>query len=422
MMNKIRKRFINLWTSYLVYYFGKVNLSIVVPALLVTYKNMTLYQVGLVASGFFFAYAIGQFLHGQISERFNPWVYISLGLILSGVMNTLLGFTAGYFVLLLVMESFDGFFQAMGWSSIVRANSLIQKKEKRETSTTILGCSYQVGNSVAWLISALVVGAWGWQAGFWVAAGFLAIRGITLWLSKPDIEIPKAQKVRTQIKKTLTTPIVLSGISLCLLNMVRYGIISWIPLYFFQQGKLSVEQMGKVGLKVFLIPIAGVLGTLVYNLFKKIDKDVLSVFATALIGVSFVWLAFVSGFWALVAILVGSFFLYGPHVFLVTTCPSRFRDDKVVAASTGFIDGAGYVGTTLVGIIVPFILTQTHNSWVTVFAFWAVLSFITSGIVAVNYFKYFRGRGRLGPSSSAIEQKMVEVDIEIISRAKFMRK
>ena len=386
----MKKTFWNLWTSYATYYFGKVNLSIVVPALLATYQDLNMYSVGLVSSGFFFAYALGQFLHGQISERFNPFVYISLGLICSGVMNFLLGFSAGFFILLFIGEILDGGFQAMGWSSIVRANAEIQKGAKeRERTSTILGTSYQAGNSIAWLISAFAVGTWGWRAGFWVASAFLILRGITLLLTKPKMEFSPRQKVKAQVKATLTFPIVMSGVSLCLLNMVRYGVITWIPLYFFIEGNFSIGDMEKVGLKVFLIPIAGILGTLIYNKIK-IDKDVTSIIFLSLLGVSFVIFPFTSGWVASLVLLVGSFFLYGPHVFLVATCPSRFMDKNVVAASTGFIDGMGYIGTVLIGIIVPFLVEIGEKSWNYVFAFWAFLSFVVAVVVAISYFLHFK--------------------------------
>ena len=349
-----------------------------------------MYSVGLVSSGFFFAYALGQFLHGQISERFNPFVYISLGLICSGVMNFLLGFSAGFFILLFIGEILDGGFQAMGWSSIVRANAEIQKGAKeRERTSTILGTSYQAGNSIAWLISAFAVGTWGWRAGFWVASAFLILRGITLLLTKPKMEFSPRQKVKAQVKATLTFPIVMSGVSLCLLNMVRYGVITWIPLYFFIEGNFSIGDMEKVGLKVFLIPIAGILGTLIYNKIK-IDKDVTSIIFLSLLGVSFVIFPFTSGWVASLVLLVGSFFLYGPHVFLVATCPSRFMDKNVVAASTGFIDGMGYIGTVLIGIIVPFLVEIGEKSWNYVFAFWAFLSFVVAVVVAISYFLHFK--------------------------------
>jgi len=384
-----RFTFWDIWTSYATYYFGKVNLSIVVPALLATYKDLSMMNVGLVSSGFFFAYALGQFFHGQFSERYNPFVYVSIGLIGSSIVNFLLGFSAGFFILLFVGEVVDGMFQSMGWSSCVRANALTQEAEKRERATTILGTSYQVGNSVAWLISAYAVGAWGWQAGFWVAAGFLFARGVLLLLTMPEIEIKPPLQVTTQVKTTLSFPIVLSGLALCFLNMVRYGVITWIPLYLFQHQHLVVKQMGKVGLKVFLIPIAGVIGTLVYNNFK-LKRDIITIIFLILLAVSFIIFPFTSGLWATIVLLVGSFFLYGPHVFLVTTMPTRFIDQQVVAASTGFIDGMGYIGTVLVGVIVPFLVTSAGGSWINVFIFWAVISVIVAVFVAIVYFAHFR--------------------------------
>ena len=381
--------FWNIWSSYATYYFGKVNLSIVVPALLVTYKDLSLMKVGLVSSGFFFAYAFGQFLHGQLSERYNPFTYISIGLIGSAIINLLLGFSTGFFIILLVGETIDGMFQSMGWSSCVRANALTQKAENRERTTTILGTSYQVGNSVAWLISAYAVGAWGWQAGFWVAAVFLFARGVLLFLTRPEMEIIPPQKINSQVRNTLSFPIVFSGLSLCLLNMVRFGVITWIPLYLFQNQNLVVQDMGKVGLNVCLIPIAGVIGTLVYNKIN-FSRDILTIIFLIFLAISFIVFPFTDGLLATIVLLIGSFFLYGPHVFLVTTMPTRFVDQQVVAASTGFIDGMGYIGTVLIGVIIPILVTSSGGSWTNVFIFWAILSVLVAVFVAVIYLAHFR--------------------------------
>jgi len=40
--------FWNIWSSYATYYFGKVNLSIVVPALLATHKDLSMMNVSKV--------------------------------------------------------------------------------------------------------------------------------------------------------------------------------------------------------------------------------------------------------------------------------------------------------------------------------------------------------------------------------------
>ena len=275
------KIFWQLWSSYAIYYFGKVNLSLVIPVLLATYKDLSMYNVGMVASGFLAAYAIGQFLHGQISERFNPFTYVAIGLIGSAVLNAVLGFSAGFFWVLLIGEIVDGGFQSMGWSSTVRANA--ETSKDIEKTSTILGTAYQAGNSIAWIVCAFAIGSFGWQYGFWVASIVMFIRGITLYLSFRHRAKPKPRKVTERVKLTFSFPILLSGVSLCLLNMVRYGVIIWIPTYLYQTHNMPIE---KVGLNIFLIPIAGIVGTLLYNRLRW-HKDITTVIYLTFLGVAF---------------------------------------------------------------------------------------------------------------------------------------
>lgn len=376
------KTFWNLWTSYATFYFGRVNLSIIIPVLLATYDNLSLYSVGLVSSGFLFAYALGQFLHGQISERFNPFTYIAIGLIGSAVMNALLGFSAGFFWMLLVGEIVDGGFQSMGWSSTVRANT--ETTTNPEKTSTILGTAYQFGNSLAWIVCAFVVGQWGWQAGFFVASGVMAIRGLHLFATRRQIEIVR-KKTTERIKMTLSFPIVTSGVALGLVNIIRYGVITWIPVYLYQNFTMPIE---KVGMSIFLIPIAGILGTLLYSKIR-LPKDVTTVLYMISLGTLFLVFPVTSGLSMFTLLLLSGFFMYGPHVFLVSTMPSRFHNKSIVAASTGFIDGVGYIGATTVGIIVPFIIDKT-GEWTSVFYFWSAISLVVVILVGVVYAKTWK--------------------------------
>ena len=387
----MNKQFWNLWSTYALTYFGKVNLSIVMAALLLVFTDWNLYYVGFVASGFFAAYSIGQFLHGQISERFNPFIYIAIGLILSGLANMFMGFLGGFLVALIVLETCDGFFQAMNWSSVVRANAEIQSTDKaRDKSSTILGTSYQFGSSLTFIVSAFAVATWGWQAGFYVAAGVLIFRGVTLYLTKPKRDFKPKQKVKKQVKLTLSFPIVLSGFSLMFLNMVRYGVLTWFFVYLVQQSGISVpEFFGKDAITLALVPIAGIVGTLSFNKLPW-DKDLTSILFLVAMGITWLIFPFVSGITAIALLLASSAFLYGPHVFLVCTLPTRFKKDSIVASSTGFIDGMGYVGTFMIGLIVPFFVLETGGGWNNVFLFWAALSFMAAVIVSITYFGHFR--------------------------------
>jgi OPA family glycerol-3-phosphate transporter-like MFS transporter len=395
--HKIKEiNFWHIWSSYATYYFGRVNLSIIIPILLATY-GLSKYNLGLVTSGFFFAYAIGQFLHGQISEKYNPITYISIGLIGSAIMNLFLGFAGGFFWILFIGEIMNGGFQSMGWSSAVRANAEISKKNKKDINKTscLLGTSYQVGNSVTWLISALVVGLFGWQWGFWIASAFMFMRGLTLLLAKPKSEVKKV-KIKNQIKNTLTLPIIVCGICMALLNIVRYGIIIWIPTYLVQvQGASIIE----TGLKIFLIPIAGVFGTLIYNKVKT-NRSILTAIFLGCLWLLFIVFGYTSGFASVMILLLSGFFLYGPHVFLVSTFPSMFVDKKIVASSTGFIDGMAYVGAILVGIIVPFFID--FRGWNFVFLFWSTLCLVIILLILFLYL-FMKKDGKLAKNMDVID-------------------
>lgn len=126
-----------------------------------------------------------------------------------------------------------------------------------------------------------------------------------------------------------------------------------------------------------------------YNRFK-VSKDIMTIVFLIFLSISFVILPFTEGLLSTIVLLISSFFLYGPHVFLVTTMPTRFVDQQVVAASTGFIDGMGYIGTVLIGVIIPILVTSASGSWTNVFIFWAILSIIVAVFVAIVYLVHFR--------------------------------
>ena len=367
----LSKNFINIWTSYATYYFGRVNLSLIIPILIAT-MGMTKGELGGVVSGFLFAYAAGQFIHGYMSEKFNPFTYISLGLILSGVMNAFLGFAGGIFFLLFFGQIMDGLFQSMGWSSCVRSTSLLYKNDDM---TCILGTSYQVGNSVVWLVTGFIIEYLGWRWGFWTASIVMIIRGVTLQINKPVFDIPK-RSPKQQIKATLDKVTILSGVSLGLLNFIRYGVIVWIPTFLFTVHNQTID---KVGLKIFMIPIFGCAGALTYNAISKISREALTSIYMVILTIIIFICAFVSGWGLTILLAVSGFFLYGPHVFLVSTIPGRKHPDQVVATSTGFINGIGYIGAMLTGVIMPTII---DFGWVYAFGSWSVCCLI---IIALTF-------------------------------------
>ena len=104
-------------------------------------------------------------------------------------------------------------------------------------------------------------------------------------------------------------------------------------------------------------------------------------------GITWVFFPFTEGIMVTILLLLGSAFLYGSHVFLVSTVPTRFKDKHIVASATGLINGMGYIGTVLIGLIVPFIILE-GGGWNNVFLFWAGLSFVAALSILINIKKW----------------------------------
>jgi len=210
------------------------------------------------------------------------------------------------------------------------------------------------------------------------------------------VKVKKKSTVK-QIKHTIKLPIVVCGIGMALLNMVRYGVIIWIPVYLIENGSSIIG----TGLKVFLIPIAGVLGTLAYNKIK-INRSILTAIYLSFLGIIFAAYGYLSDEVAVAALILSGFFLYGPHVFLVSTFPSRFVDKKIVASSTGFIDGLAYIGAIIIGILVPFILDITNNNWNIIFLFWSTLCLLIM-IIVLGLHVYMKKNVEIAKEADVLE-------------------
>src|SRR5688572_29596681 len=72
--------------GYAVFYFCRVNISMAIPQMQAD-LGYTKAEIGLVVSGLQLAYGLGKFGNGILADRANPRVFMSLGLMLSGVVN-----------------------------------------------------------------------------------------------------------------------------------------------------------------------------------------------------------------------------------------------------------------------------------------------------------------------------------------------
>ena len=142
-------------------------------------------EIGYVGSAMLFAYAIGKVVNGFIADRVNVKKYIMLGLFVSSLANLVVGFHIPA-LMLAVVWFVNGFAQASGAPCCVVALSRWWPKERRGTYYGIWSCSNNLGEVLAYILSAGIVvwvgrmfgPDWAWKSCFWGAAAF-GLVGIT---------------------------------------------------------------------------------------------------------------------------------------------------------------------------------------------------------------------------------------------------
>jgi OPA family glycerol-3-phosphate transporter-like MFS transporter len=373
------------WITYATFYLCRVNFAVIAP-LLMSLLDFSKVDIGLISSGLLAAYAIGQFINGQLADKYAKKLLI-IGMFGSAAMNFLMAFTPVQ-LLMFILWTINGFFQSMGWSSSVKIVANWHHPEERGKVSGILGTSYQIGNVFSWLLAGYAV-LLGWTWGFIIPAILFAISGVH-WTFKGK-QAPEESGLGTienyaaecdthlgfkwTLRRCIDWKVWVGAFVLFFLNIIRYGFLTWAPTFLFELD----PNITSVALKALVFPLAGSLGGLTIGLLEQKYSKITRigfVFLVILAGLMLIYPTLESGALALAFLGGIGFLTYAPHVLTVTRLPMLFGTRKGTASVTGFIDMMGYVGATVTGIATA-IFTEI-GGWNMAFTFWAVGAFASA--------------------------------------------
>lgn len=405
---------LTVWITYSTFYLCRVNLSIAVPGIMDEY-GYSKTAMGGVMTALLIAYAIGQFVNGQLGDKFGARKLITLGIFVSAILNIAFGFSPGITAMIAIW-ALNGYFQSMGWGPSVKTIANWFPPRLRGRAGGILGSSYQIGNAYSWALAGFVTGLLGWRWAFFVPAIIFLISGIHWYIrgrnAPEEVGLPSlenedkgagSQPQRDEhlgfnyTLRLIATDkrIWIVAFALFLLNIVRYGFMSWAPTYMFEIQKATISI---AAYKAIALPLAGSLGALFagwltdkYFQSRRMPVAGIMLF---LLGV-FVWLypQVPAGTWglSLLGLLLIGFMTYGPHVLIVGIIPMDFGTRKASSSVAGFIDGVGYIGAAISGIGSGWLIDTI--GWWAAFNFW-VISAIGAGILMVALWNYKPEKGK----------------------------
>ncbi len=173
--------------GYSLYYVCRTSLNVVKKPILES-GALDAAQLGVIGSALLFAYAVGKFVNGFLSDHSNIRRFMAAGLAVSVAANLLvgiLGFANGggfvgnmaLFVAFAVMWGVNGWSQSMGAPPAIIALSRWYPLSKRGTYYGFFSASHNLGEFLSFLFVGAVVGFCGWQWGF-VGSSVAGVLGV----------------------------------------------------------------------------------------------------------------------------------------------------------------------------------------------------------------------------------------------------
>ncbi|WP_457801980.1 glycerol-3-phosphate transporter [Staphylococcus aureus] len=410
--------FLGIFIGYAGYYLLRKNFSLAMPAL--QEQGFTKAELGFALSAVSIAYGFSKFFMGTVSDRSNARIFLVLGLVLTAIVNLLMGFvpffTSGIGIMF-VLLFLNGWFQGMGWPPSGRVLVHWFSVSERGSKTALWNVAHNVGGGImapiaAWGITTTAFINFGYLKGFEgvfiypallaliiAAVSYVLIRDTPQSQGLPPIEIYK-NDFATSDKQTLETELTTKEIlfkyvlnnkwvwAIAFANIfvyfVRYGVLDWAPVYLSEEKHFDLKASGWA---YFLYEWAGIPGTLLCGyisdkLFKGRRGPAGFFFMLGVtVFVLIYWLNPPGNAWLdNVSLIAIGFLIYGP-VMLIGLQALDYVPKKAASTAAGLTGLFGYLfGAVMANIVLGAVVDKF--GWdvgfilLTAISVFAMLSFI----------------------------------------------
>ncbi len=367
-----------MFIGYAFYYFTRKSLIFAIPGLSLD-LGLDKAQIGILGSIIAITYGISKFASGVLCDRVNPRYMMSFGLIITGVLNILFGFSSSMFFFALLW-GLNGWFQGFGWPPCARFLTQWYSHSERGSWWSTASVSHNVGGFLIYWVGGISVQFLGAYLGGWRAAMFIPgmmcimvgfflmnrLRDTPQSLGLPPIDkyrndyvdsLESAGKQNETVKQVLIdilkNPYIwILAIAYFFVYIVRTGINDWIPLFLVEQKKYSI--IGANGC-ASLFEVGGFFGALAAGwssdfFFNAKRGPVNVLFSVGMFfAIALFWFV-PEGFLIIDSALmfVIGFMIFGPQL-MIGMAAVELSHKNAAATSNGFVSFFAYAGATFAG-------------------------------------------------------------------------
>lgn len=373
------QNWLTLGLTYSAMYMGRYNLSFANKSLSTEY-GWDKTQIGAIISFALMVYGLSAMFNGPIADKIGGRRAMLIGATGTVVFNFMFGLGAylgflgtgslllGYFI---TVWSLNSYFQSYSALSLIKVNAAWFHISERGVFSAIFGSMIQGGRWLIFIIGGFLVTVLPWQWVFFVPSMVVAFMGFMTYLfvqdspekcGLPELDVQDASSGDNEkislgyvLKKVLTNPVTLTiAVAEFCTGFVRHGFEQWFPRYMLEAQNLSLEssifQKGAGAVVIAGILGAFAAGTISDWVFKGRRPPVAFVgYVLQVISLGIIWQAPGLG-WIIGAFIVNSFSISMVHSMLSGTASMDFGGKKAAATAAGLFDGMQYVGGSVVGI------------------------------------------------------------------------
>lgn len=377
---------------YLFFYTGRQTFGFAIPGIEAD-LGLSKTTLGAISGILLWSYAVGQMVNGNLADKFGGRRLMTLGAILSTILNWCTSFSVGTRSLA-VFWGANGFVQAMGWPSGSRVISNWWGPHERGKSFGFYTFAAGMSSVLAFVTSTLIVGVFqlDWQWIFRIPVLMMLVGGLVFYLvarenpqqakitppasftADEEQVDPKSEGVDTgrsitRYKAVLRNPKIWStGVAIGFQNAARYGLLIWVPVYFLGADWKSGDTGGinplwiSVALPVGMAVGALTNGQLSDRIFgSRRDRPIIIFMAIGAVCAMTMYLAELGTVGGIVVLFFTGFFVYGPQSSFWALCPDLVGK-AMAGTAIGVVNFFSYLFAGAAEPLVGHLMDDTGNT------------------------------------------------------------
>lgn len=418
-----------LFIGYALFYFVRKNLGIAIPAMEAE-LGISKTQLGIFLTLHSIIYGCSRFLNGMLADRVNKKKLMSLGLLLTCIVNLIICFspklngmlnlldsegkaTLGLVYLIGSMWVLNGYFQGMGVPPCMSLLAHWIRPSELATKQSVWNVSHTVGAGIVVALCGFLLDHFGYSAWYlcFAVPACLALIGVPLlWFGlkndPSEVGLPPIEKMSEEVtlkddkknvfenmsgmmqrkvinRMVFGNPFVwIIAISNFCVYVIRLTILDWGSSFLTETKGMDIAQAG--GLLATTEIIGGTMGMLLAGwLSDKLFKS--KAHRTCFFCIIFATLSFFL-FWkseslilSFIFLICSSFFIYGPQA-LYGVCASQQATRHAAGTANGIVGIFGYASSLVSGIM--FGSMADAGGWDSVFP--VAIAFGLAGALAIG--------------------------------------